>query len=82
MMSLHQEQSFLVPAPPPPPPAHLHHLQVQQPQVHIKAEPIEDIRVNDKVFDSESSHDEILHSEFGQAAREVVPSGRTVLGTY
>ena len=28
-----------------------------------------------------SSHEEILNSEFGQTVREIVPSGRTVLGT-
>ena len=27
-----------------------------------------------------SSHEEILNSEFGQTVREIVPSGRTVLG--
>ena len=67
-------RSFLVPAPPPP--AHLHLPQVP----HIKAEPIED-ETKKVVNYEESSHDEILHSEFGQTAREVVPSGRTVLGT-
>ena len=75
------ERTFLVPAPPP---AHLHLPVVAQvPQVHIKAEPIE--HDNKKVFEPESSHYEILNSEFGQAAAsraENVPSGRTVLGIY
>ena len=34
-----------------------------------------------KRFLDESSHDEIVKSEFGQTARVVAPSGRTVLGT-
>ena len=33
-----------------------------------------------KRFLDESSHDEIVKSEFGQTARVVAPSGRTVLG--
>lgn len=70
---------FLIPPPPPPPPpAHLQaaiQQHVTANNLVIKSEPSEH-------FIEHSSHDEILNSEFGQAAREAAPSGRTVLGNF
>lgn len=69
---------FLIPPPPPPPPLPpAHHLNGQpMALVSIKSEPCEIDFDNNN-----SSHDEILNSEFGQQIRDAsTPSGRTVLG--
>ena len=88
---------FLAPPPPPPlpppPPAHMPLFSAQadphaEALVMIKSEPSdESLVVHNNNFHGEfndentSSHEEILNSEFGQTVREIVPSGRTVLGT-
>ena len=80
---------------PPPPPAHMQLFNSSDTHaeslVMIKSEPIDSgegsLVVHNNNFHGEfndentSSHEEILNSEFGQTVREIVPSGRTVLGT-
>ena len=82
------------PPPPPPPGAHMqggpplngvgHHGGPPGPphphfNVVIKTEPSE-LDFKPPSLDHQSSHEEILNSEFGQSARETAPTGRTVLG--
>jgi hypothetical protein len=82
-----QQPQFLLPQPPP---AH-HHPPIQRQSglplaVDIKSEPtceaVEATLAKKKNYNSEddSSHEQIVKSEFGQTARVSVPSGRTVLG--
>ena len=82
---------------PPPPPAHMQLFNSSDTHaeslVMIKSEPCDEgsLVVHNNNFatlneyndesNTSSSHEEILNSEFGQTVREIVPSGRTVLGT-